>query len=129
MQTKHWTVLRKSNAVILDNESEEGDAPAPTDMVDKQLECEDIELDCNLPIGGNEVKEKAEQFAQKLGYKDFKSSNGWLKIFKNRHKIVFRKLCAESVSDELCSEWIKTLPDLLQEYLVLMRLGFSSKHC
>ncbi|GBM36991.1 hypothetical protein AVEN_153934-1 [Araneus ventricosus] len=31
-------------AVILDNESEEGDAPAPTDMVDEQLECEDIEF-------------------------------------------------------------------------------------
>ncbi|GBM08416.1 hypothetical protein AVEN_108404-1 [Araneus ventricosus] len=30
--------------VILDNESEEGDAPAPIDMVDEQLECEDIEL-------------------------------------------------------------------------------------
>ncbi|GBN67677.1 hypothetical protein AVEN_170667-1, partial [Araneus ventricosus] len=87
--------------------------------------------DCNLPIGGNELKEKAEHFAQKLGYKDFKSSNGWLKIFKNRHNIVFRKLCAESqsVSDELCSERIKTLPDLLQEYSVLMRPGFSSKHC
>ncbi|GBN89954.1 hypothetical protein AVEN_120273-1 [Araneus ventricosus] len=87
--------------------------------------------DCNLPIGGNELKEKAEQFAQELGYKDFKSSNGWLKIFKNRHNIVFRKLCAESqsVSDELYSEWIKTLPGLLQEYAVLMRLGFSSKHC
>ncbi|GBM93250.1 hypothetical protein AVEN_118119-1 [Araneus ventricosus] len=30
--------------VILDNESEERDAPAPIDMVDEQLECEDIEL-------------------------------------------------------------------------------------
>ncbi|GBN69071.1 hypothetical protein AVEN_70799-1 [Araneus ventricosus] len=30
--------------VILDNESEEGDAPEPIDMVDEQLECEDIEL-------------------------------------------------------------------------------------
>ncbi|GBM29241.1 hypothetical protein AVEN_116009-1 [Araneus ventricosus] len=30
--------------VILDKESEEGDAPAPIDMVDEQLECEDIEL-------------------------------------------------------------------------------------
>ncbi|GBO22156.1 hypothetical protein AVEN_101316-1 [Araneus ventricosus] len=30
--------------VILDNESEEGDAPAPIDMVDEQLECENIEL-------------------------------------------------------------------------------------
>ncbi|GBM67191.1 hypothetical protein AVEN_111790-1 [Araneus ventricosus] len=30
--------------VILDNESEDGDAPTPIDMVDEQLECEDIEL-------------------------------------------------------------------------------------
>ncbi|GBM04729.1 hypothetical protein AVEN_141700-1 [Araneus ventricosus] len=30
--------------VILDNESEEGDAPAPIYMVDEQLKCEDIEL-------------------------------------------------------------------------------------
>ncbi|GBM14843.1 hypothetical protein AVEN_255897-1 [Araneus ventricosus] len=30
--------------VILDNESEEGDSPAPIDMVDEQLECEDIEF-------------------------------------------------------------------------------------
>ncbi|GBN14845.1 hypothetical protein AVEN_157329-1, partial [Araneus ventricosus] len=29
--------------VILDNESEDGDAPATIDMVDEQLECEDIE--------------------------------------------------------------------------------------
>ncbi|GBM34406.1 Tigger transposable element-derived protein 4 [Araneus ventricosus] len=73
--------------------------------------------DCNLPIGGNELKEKEEQFAQKLGHKDFKSSNGWPENFKNRHNIVFRKLCGESqsVSDEFCSEWIKNLPYLLQE--------------
>ncbi|GBL92962.1 Tigger transposable element-derived protein 4 [Araneus ventricosus] len=74
--------------------------------------------DCNLPIGGNELKEKAEQFAQKLGHKDFKSSNGWLENVKNRHNIIFRKLCCEiqSVSDELCSEWIKNLPGFLQKY-------------
>ncbi|GBM60634.1 hypothetical protein AVEN_271422-1 [Araneus ventricosus] len=30
--------------VILDNESEDGDAPAPIDMVDEQVECEDIAL-------------------------------------------------------------------------------------
>ncbi|GBO04340.1 hypothetical protein AVEN_181937-1 [Araneus ventricosus] len=35
---------KNSMPVILDNESEEGDAPAPIDMVDEQLECEDIEL-------------------------------------------------------------------------------------
>ncbi|GBN20416.1 hypothetical protein AVEN_177695-1 [Araneus ventricosus] len=72
---------------------------------------------CNLLIGGNELKEKAEQFAQKLGHKDLKSSNGWLEHFKNRHNIVFRKLCGESqsVSDEFCSEWIKYLFGLLVE--------------
>ncbi|GBN39542.1 Tigger transposable element-derived protein 4 [Araneus ventricosus] len=66
-------------------------------------------IDCNLPIGGNELKGKAEQFAQKLGHKDFKTTNGWLQNFKNHHNIVFRKLYGESqsVSDELCSEWIK----------------------
>ncbi|GBM81914.1 hypothetical protein AVEN_60737-1 [Araneus ventricosus] len=30
--------------VILDNEFEKGEAPAPIDMIDEQLECEDIEL-------------------------------------------------------------------------------------
>ncbi|GBM50045.1 hypothetical protein AVEN_90783-1, partial [Araneus ventricosus] len=29
--------------VIIDNESEKGEAPAPIDMIDEQLECEDIE--------------------------------------------------------------------------------------
>ncbi|GBN16527.1 Tigger transposable element-derived protein 4 [Araneus ventricosus] len=73
---------------------------------------------CNLPIGGNELKEKAEQFAQNLRHKDLKSCNGWLENFKNRHNIVFRKLCSESqsVSDELCSEWKKNLPGILEEY-------------
>ncbi|GBN83728.1 Tigger transposable element-derived protein 4 [Araneus ventricosus] len=49
--------------------------------------------DCNLPIGFNELKEKGEQFAQKLGHKDFK---GWLGNFRNCHNIVFRKFFGES---------------------------------
>lgn len=71
----------------------------------------------NVPLGGNVLKEKAGQFAEKLGHKDFKISNGWLENFKKRH-IIFRKLCDESqsVSDELCSEWIKNLPVLLKDY-------------
>ncbi|GBL76266.1 hypothetical protein AVEN_234521-1 [Araneus ventricosus] len=43
---KHWIGQSCENpmTVILDNESEEGDAPAPIYMVDEQLECEAIEL-------------------------------------------------------------------------------------
>ncbi|GBM87844.1 hypothetical protein AVEN_58708-1 [Araneus ventricosus] len=45
----HQHCLAKSceNAmpVILDNKSEEGDAPAPIGMVDEQMDCEDIELE------------------------------------------------------------------------------------
>lgn len=72
----------------------------------------------NVPLGGNMLKEKAQQFAEKLGHKDFKGSNGWLENFKKRHNIIFRKLCGESqsVSNELCSEWITKLPDLLKDY-------------
>ncbi|GBN17201.1 Tigger transposable element-derived protein 4 [Araneus ventricosus] len=92
--------------------------------------------DCNLPIGSNELTGKGEQFAHKLGHKDFKSSNGWLENFKNRHNIAFRKLCDESqsVSDELCSEWIKNLLVFCKNihrttYSMMMRLGLPSKHC
>ncbi|GBM69418.1 hypothetical protein AVEN_261265-1 [Araneus ventricosus] len=49
--------------VILDNESEEGDAPAPIDMVDEQLECEDIEARCTLAdlvVGSNKCQSDTE---------------------------------------------------------------------
>ncbi|GBL79147.1 hypothetical protein AVEN_92394-1 [Araneus ventricosus] len=44
--------------VILDNESEEGDAPAPIDMVDEQLECEGIEFTLSTIIKNRETIEK-----------------------------------------------------------------------
>ena len=74
--------------------------------------------DRNIHLGGNVLKEKAEQFAEKLGHKKFKSSNGWLEDFKKCHNIIFRKLCSESqsMSNKLCLDWIKNLPDLLKDY-------------
>ena len=58
----------------------------------------------NIPLGGNTIKTKAEEFAGLLGHKDFKASNGWLDNFKKRHDIGFRKVSGKSasVSDEVC---------------------------
>ncbi|XP_037811648.1 tigger transposable element-derived protein 6-like [Lucilia sericata] len=72
----------------------------------------------NIPLGGNTIKTKAEEFAGLLGHKDFKASNGWLDNFKKRHDIGFRKVSGESasVSDKVCSDWKKLLPSLLAEY-------------
>lgn len=40
------------------------------------------------------------------------------KFFKMLQNVVFHKLCSksQSMSNELCSEWIKNLPDLLKDY-------------
>lgn len=69
--------------------------------------------DQGIPISGQMMQRKAEDFAKELGHgSDFKGSNGWLESFKNRHEIVFRKLCGESV----CEEWIKDIPALVKGY-------------
>ncbi|XP_046807522.1 tigger transposable element-derived protein 4-like [Lucilia cuprina] len=36
----------------------------------------------NIPLGGNKIKTKAEEFAGLLGHKDFKASNDWLHKFR-----------------------------------------------
>ncbi|GBN71464.1 Tigger transposable element-derived protein 4 [Araneus ventricosus] len=88
----------------------------------QNIPCVASKRDANIAklnwTGLPQVDESKKGGKWKLGHKDFKSRNGWLENFKNRHNIVFRKLCGESqsVSDELCSEWIKNLPALLQEY-------------
>ncbi|XP_042901996.1 tigger transposable element-derived protein 4-like [Parasteatoda tepidariorum] len=65
------------------------------------------------------MQRKAEDFAKELGHEDnFKGSNGWLESFKNRHGIIFRKLCGEraSVPESVCEDWIKNIPDLVKGY-------------
>ncbi|KAL4121977.1 hypothetical protein QTP88_014392 [Uroleucon formosanum] len=71
-----------------------------------------------MPISGPILKEKAEYFATQFGYSNFKASQGWLENWKNRHNIIFRKICGESasVNDSLCNEWLGKLTNIIKEY-------------
>ncbi|GBM33876.1 hypothetical protein AVEN_5921-1 [Araneus ventricosus] len=74
--------------------------------------------DQGIPISGQMMQKKAEDFAKELGHGEhFEGSNGWLESFKNRRNIVFRKLCDEGVSvpESMCEEWIKDIPALVKE--------------
>ncbi|XP_055625048.1 tigger transposable element-derived protein 4-like [Toxorhynchites rutilus septentrionalis] len=73
----------------------------------------------NLPLSGSILREKACEFAQKLGIPNFKGSSGWLSKFLKRQKMTFRKLCGESASVDLSvtDNWIsQTLPSIIAEY-------------
>lgn len=74
--------------------------------------------DQNVSISGVVMREKALDFAKKLGYESFNASVGWLDKFKSRHGIVFRKLCGESgaVDQGVCDEWIEKLTSLIKTY-------------
>ncbi|RNA35984.1 tigger transposable element-derived 4 [Brachionus plicatilis] len=52
---------------------------------------------CNgIPIDGPIVMTKAEQYAIRFNYSDFKPNPGWLERFKNRFSIKFTKKHGES---------------------------------
>ncbi|XP_043469542.1 tigger transposable element-derived protein 4-like [Leptopilina heterotoma] len=74
--------------------------------------------DKNIPMDGPLLKEKARDFATKIGIQDFSASNGWFEGFKRRHDIVFKTLSGESKSVDVrvCNQWTKDLPNLLTEY-------------
>ncbi|GFS49071.1 tigger transposable element-derived protein 4 [Trichonephila clavipes] len=71
----------------------------------------------NIPMGGSLLKEKAKAFAKVLGI-EFSASEGWLKNFKKRNGIVFKKMCGESLSVgiNVCSKWQNSLSDVIKEY-------------
>lgn len=74
--------------------------------------------DRNIPIHGPLLKGKAQDFASKIGIKDFASSNGWLEGFKRRHDLSFKKVTGESksVNLDVCNRWTEDLPTLLEGY-------------
>lgn len=74
--------------------------------------------DNTVSLGGQIIKEKAQMFAEALGHKEFKASNGWLEKFKKRYEIAFYKASGESasVSDNVCESWKKQLTTLLRDY-------------
>uniref|UniRef100_H3A9N6 HTH CENPB-type domain-containing protein n=1 Tax=Latimeria chalumnae TaxID=7897 RepID=H3A9N6_LATCH len=59
----------------------------------------------NIPVSGDLLKSKAEQFARSLDIENFKCSNGWI----NRHKMRFKTIVGEkaSVDYKITSNWLK----------------------
>ncbi|XP_065282735.2 tigger transposable element-derived protein 4-like [Dermacentor albipictus] len=49
-----------------------------------------------LPVSGCILKEKAETLAVQMNIEDFKFSDGWLRNFKHRNDLKFKKMCGES---------------------------------
>ncbi|GFT15624.1 uncharacterized protein TNCV_4985561 [Trichonephila clavipes] len=78
----------------------------------------------NFPMGGSLLKEKAKAFTTELGI-EFLASEGWLRNFKKRNGIVFKKVSGESSSVDIngCS----TLPeqDLTFDDYVLVDTGIA----
>ena len=73
----------------------------------------------NVPVSGPILMIKAKELAVKLGHQYFNCSTGWLRRFKARHNIVFRKVTGEegSVSEDMLSEWNSSqLPALLRKF-------------
>lgn len=73
----------------------------------------------NLPVSGDLLKEKAESFALKMGIEEFKFTDGWLRGFKKRHGISFKKVSGESgaVDQTIVSDYrVTKLQALLKEY-------------
>ena len=59
--------------------------------------------DCNIPLSGPLLLEKAKSFAQQLRITEFKQSTGWLDRFKERHDITFKSMCGEAMSVDTAS--------------------------
>ena len=73
----------------------------------------------NVPISGPILQAKAHEFAEQLGYNDFKCSTGWLSRFQTRHNITFRKVCGEAKSVDMTKvhDWhSEVLMDIINEY-------------
>uniref|UniRef100_H3BDN3 HTH CENPB-type domain-containing protein n=1 Tax=Latimeria chalumnae TaxID=7897 RepID=H3BDN3_LATCH len=52
----------------------------------------------NIPVSGDLLKSKAEQFTRCLDIENFKGSNGWIERFKNRHEMRFKTIVEETAS-------------------------------
>lgn len=65
----------------------------------------------NVPINGPILQEKAKQFAEELGHRDFKGSTGFINSFKVRYGITFRSVCGESSSSNIkeADEWVNNI--------------------
>ena len=73
----------------------------------------------NVPLSGGIIQEKASIYAKKLNTENFKASDGWLRLWKERRNITFKTISGESnsVTSEMINAWKETsLPTLLSNY-------------
>lgn len=73
----------------------------------------------NLPVTGNLIKKKAEQFGNALGTPEFKASNGWFSRFINRNEMKYRCLTGDAAeaNQVVAADWLKTtLTPLISRY-------------
>ena len=74
---------------------------------------------CNgIPINGPIVMTKAEEYAIRFNYSDFKPNPGWLERFKNRFSIKFTTKHGESgsVDQTVVTNWKRNLSNLVADY-------------
>ncbi|NXT85773.1 TIGD4 protein, partial [Zapornia atra] len=69
-----------------------------TDLEEALMKWYRIAQCLNVPVNGPMLRLKANDFAQKLGHRDFKCSNGWLDRFKSRYGLVFRAQPVEAAA-------------------------------
>ena len=78
--------------------------------------------DLSIPISGPLLMQKAVQFARDLGFPDgdLSFSTRWLEKFKDRHGIVFKKVCGEAKSvdsdSDIMREWSERLQTILSQF-------------
>ena len=72
----------------------------------------------NIPVGGQQLIEKAKMIAATLGKPEFKGSQGWLEKWKKRFAIKELKICGESgeIQGETVDSWKERLPEIVQGY-------------
>ena len=72
----------------------------------------------NIPVNGIIIKEKALSLAKSLELTDFRASDGWLDIWKQRHNVTFKAVSGEgnAVTPEMTASWSETyLPTILSK--------------
>ena len=73
----------------------------------------------NVPLSGGRIQRKASICAKELIIENFKVSDGWLRLWKERRNITFKTISIESNSEtsEMVNAWKETsLLTLLSNY-------------